>query len=120
MGNDEPQRAKTARKWAYTPKKKLPQSMDAEKGVLGSILLAPQRCMTLAERTIGKNFFYHPSHADIYEALTEMHQDCTPIDLISLTQYLEDTGRLDKVGGPGIRHRDFHIRPTASNYPVLP
>ena len=44
------------------PNVKIPQSMDAEKGVLSSILQAPQRCMPLAERTIGKEFF-PPSRA---------------------------------------------------------
>ena len=33
-------------------------------GVLGSILLAPMRCMTLCERTIGKEYFLNPAHAD--------------------------------------------------------
>ena len=29
-----------------------------------------------------------------------MHHDCSPIDLISVTQYLEDTGRLEKLEEP--------------------
>ena len=91
--------------------------MDAEKGVLSSILLAPDRCMRLCERAIGKNFFHHPAHSDIYEAMTEMHQDCIPIDLISLTQYLEDTGRLDKVGGAAAVTDLYTFIPTASNIP---
>ena len=45
-----------------------------------------------------------------------MHQDSTPIDLISLTQYLEDTGRLEKVGGAGIRHGALHFRPNSHQY----
>ena len=45
-----------------------------------------------------------------------MHQDSTPIDLISLTQYLEDTGRLDKVGGAGYVTDIFNFVPTASNF----
>ena len=114
--NEHPPELRRRVNGAYAPETKLPQSIDAEKAVLGSILLAPLRCMREAERTIGKNYFHHPSHGLIFEALTEMNQDGTPINLVSLSQYLEDTGRLEKVGGPGYVTEVINFVNTATNF----
>src|SRR6267142_1654965 len=78
----------------------LPQSKDAEMGVLGSILLAPSRVMDeCVERAITQRHFHHPAHAVIFETCRDMVDRQKPVDLISLTQRLEDLKLLPEVGG---------------------
>ena len=94
----------------------LPQSTDAEKGLLGSILLLPDRvlddCIT---QQVGPKYFHAPAHARIFSALVEMRQKKTPIDLISVTQFLADCRLLDEVGGAAAITDLFTFVPTASN-----
>ena len=59
----------------------LPQSIDSEKGVLGSILLAPKRVLDeCCERQIGASHFHHPAHATIFNTLLQMREKSVPID----------------------------------------
>jgi replicative DNA helicase len=94
----------------------LPQSLDAEKGLLGSILLSPERvldeCLT---QRVSERYFHAPAHARIFAALVEMQQRKSPVDLITLTQYLADRGALDEVGGPAALTDLFTFVPTAAN-----
>lgn len=95
----------------------LPQSTDAEKGLLGSILLSPTKtlegCISLK---VSEAFFFSPHHRRIYTTLLEMRKEGRPIDLISLTQYLEDKKHLEEVGGAATITDLFTFVPTASNY----
>jgi len=93
-----------------------PQSLDAEKGLLGSVLLSPERvldeCIT---QQVGPKYFYSPAHARIYTTLIEMREKKKPIDLISVTQYLDDVQLLQEVGGAAAITDLFTFVPTASN-----
>jgi replicative DNA helicase len=94
----------------------LPSSLDAEKGVLGSILLDPQRVIDFCiERGITHEYFHLPAHGLVYQASREMHDASKPVDLISLTQYLEDYQRLEEAGGAGAISELFTFVPTAAN-----
>lgn len=78
----------------------LPQCMDAEKGLLGSALLAPDFTIGLCKQhAVSEMWFHHPAHARIFAVLVEMRETNKPIDLISLTQLLEDRHILEEVGG---------------------
>ena len=94
----------------------LPQSPDAEQGVLGSILLAPREIGGLcAERGITPAYFHIPAHATVYEVLLELWNANKPIDFITLTQILRDRSLLDQVGGAAFVTNLFTFLPTAAN-----
>ncbi len=106
------------KKGPYLPDthRSLPQSPDAEKGILGSILLAPGRVLDeCIQQQVGDKYFHHPAHGRIYNVLVEMRESNKPIDLISLTQLLEDRHILDEVGGAAAVTELFTFVPTASN-----
>ena len=106
------------KKGAYLPDthRTLPQSIDAEKGVLGSILLLPGKTLDeCIQQQVGEKYFHHPAHARIYSILLEMREANKLIDLISLTQLLEDRHLLDEVGGAAAVTELFTFVPTASN-----
>lgn len=94
--------------------RQMPWSQDAEKGFLGSILLAPSRVMD-EHPWIRPEHFYHPAHAAIYEELLAMREKRKPIDQISVTQWLEDRHLLEEVGGAAGVTELFTFVPTASN-----
>jgi len=94
----------------------LPQSPDAEQGVLSSFLLAPRDVGGLcAEKQIKPEHFHIPAHATIYGVLLELWDANTAIDFITLTQVLRDRGLLDQVGGAGFVTSLFTFLPTAAN-----
>ena len=104
----------------------MPAAFDAEKGLLGSILLAPTRVLDELP-WLSPGHFYHPAHATIFRRMLEMRKAYKPIDLISLTQALEDAkienergvklseSELDRVGGAAAITELFTFVPTASN-----
>jgi replicative DNA helicase len=92
----------------------LPQSLDAEKGLLGSVLLSS----TVLDDSISQieaGHFHLPAHQKIYELLVEMRNAGKPIDLISVTQHLEDRKLLDEVGGASVVTDLLTFVPTAAN-----
>jgi len=94
----------------------LPQSPDAELGVLGSILLNPREVMgECVEKKITPEHFYIPAHATLYEILRELYDQSKPIDFIILTQVLRDRNQLDRVGGAAFVTSLFTFVPTAAN-----
>src|SRR4051812_33521004 len=94
----------------------LPQSPDAEQGVLSSCLLAPRDVIGLCvEKKIDSYYFHIPSHGTIYLALLDMWNNGQTIDFITLTQYLRDRGRLEEVGGAAFVTSLFTFLPTAAN-----
>ena len=94
----------------------LPQSPDAEQGVLASFLLAPREVGALcAEKGVADTHFHIPAHATIYGELLKMWDANRPIDVITLTQALRDQNLLDQVGGPAFVTQLFTFLPTAAN-----
>ncbi len=104
---------------AYLPEtmRSLPQSLDAEKGVLGSILLSPNAVLDeCIKQHLTPKYFYYPAHTLLFGTILEMHQAKRPIDFITVTQYLEDAHQLEEAGGAAAIADLFTFVPTASNY----
>ena len=95
----------------------LPQNVDAEKGLLGSILLAPREVLNDCAEQITEEAFYSPAHGTIYRILVEMWSGNQQVDVITLTNRLRDLNLLDSVGGPGAVTDLFGYVPTAANAP---
>jgi len=77
--------------------RQLPASIDAEKGILSSILLDPS-CLDRITGITPKSF-HHPAHGTIFHRLVEMRKVGTPVDLVTLTQDLADRNLLEQIGG---------------------
>ena len=93
----------------------LPHSLEAEQGVLGSMLIAPTEVIGDCVERINATYFYQPAHATIYEVLVEAWTNQRPADVITLTQTLRDRNLLDGVGGPSFVTHLFTFTPTAAN-----
>ncbi len=93
----------------------LPHSLEAEQGVLGSMLISPTDVIGECVERINEQFFYQPAHATIYTILVECWTAQRPADVITLTQTLRDRNQLDAVGGPAFITHLFTFTPTAAN-----
>lgn len=82
--------------------------------MLGSVLLSS----TVLDDSIAQieaSHFLLPAHQRIFELLVEMRNAGKPIDLISVTQQLEDRKLLDEVGGASVVTDLLTFVPTAAN-----
>ena len=95
----------------------LPQNVEAERGLLGSILLSPREVLNDCAEQITEEAFYSPAHGTIFRVLVEMWSANQQIDVITLTNRLRDLNLLDAVGGPGAVTELFGFVPTAANAP---
>jgi replicative DNA helicase len=77
---------------------RLPHEPDAERAVLGAILLDPGALLQVLEKLSGGEF-YLESHRIVYEACTELHSRGQAADLLTITNHLREEGLLERVGG---------------------
>ncbi len=68
--------------------KQLPQNIEAECGVLGSLIIDPE-AMSLVADTLRTKDFYRNAHKDIYEAMLHLYEHHTPADYITLCDELQ-------------------------------
>ena len=92
-----------------------PHSVEAEQGVLGSMLLSPGQVLPECIDKINSADFYVPAHQTIYSLLVELWNACQAIDLITATQTLRDRHLLESVGGAGFITTLLTFVPTAAN-----
>jgi replicative DNA helicase len=92
-----------------------PHSVEAEQGVLGSMLISPRETIAECVEKINEEYFYVPAHRTIYEVLVELWNAGQAIDLITFTQVLRDQNLLDSVGGAAFVTNLFTFVPTAAN-----
>src|SRR4051812_28520304 len=77
----------------------VPHSIDAEKSVLGAILLHDQ-VLGDAATLIAPEDFFRDAHRRIFQAMLDLQAKGRAIDLTTLTESLGTAGELDEVGGP--------------------
>jgi len=94
-----------------------PHSIEAEQGVLGCELLAPNECVPeVFQRFKGDPAaFYDLRHQELQRALFAMHDGRQPIDVITLQQKLKDDGLLEQCGGIGYLSQVQDAVPSAAN-----
>jgi hypothetical protein len=76
----------------------MPNNIEAERAVLGSILLHNPSLETVYDDIIPADFF-HVNHQRIYQTMLSIHEDEKPIDTISMAEYLEKDHALELAGG---------------------
>lgn len=77
----------------------MPHSLDAERAVLGAVIIEPAVFDVVAAR-IQRPDFYRQAHQRIWSAIVRLHEHQTPPDLVPLVQALRDSSDLEEVGGP--------------------
>ena len=75
-----------------------PQNIDAEKSVLGAMMLDKDAILT-AEDLLTPADFYREANAIIFQAILNLSHRGEPADILTVTEELKRMGRLDDVGG---------------------
>lgn len=78
--------------------KSAPHSIEAEQSVLGGLMLDNDAWDNVAERVISDDFYLR-SHRIIFHAMNMLASQDKPIDLVTLSEYLEQKSELPQVGG---------------------
>ncbi len=75
-----------------------PQAIDAEKGLLGAIMLKPD-CMYDVSDIVSSDSFYVEKHRTIFAAIRDLFVKSDPIDVLSVSERLKATKDLERIGG---------------------
>ncbi len=77
-----------------------PHSIDAEKSVLGSVILDKSALIEVVE-ILKPDDFYSQMHKEIYEAVVDLYRKNEPVDILTLAEALKMRKTLEMVGGRG-------------------
>lgn len=91
-----------------------PQDLDAERSVLGGMLLSKDAIADVLETVRGQDF-YRPSHELIYDAILDIFGRGEPADAITVADELTKRGNLQRAGGQAYLHELMQAVPTAAN-----
>lgn len=94
--------------------KLLPQNIEAEAGVLGSLLIDPGAIVQVAD-FLRADDFYREAHREIYRAALDLYETSDPADLITLTDELQRRSKLEEVGGISYVSSLANQVPTSAN-----
>ena len=77
-----------------------PHSLEAEQSVLGGILLSDRAMYGLViEEGLKAEDFYRDRHRLIYESMLALYRESEPIDVLTVSEHLRSTGKLEAAGG---------------------
>lgn len=91
-----------------------PQNIDAEKSVLGALMLDKDAIIRVAN-LIRLGDFYKDIHNLIYETMLDLYEKREPIDVLSLSNRLEEKNQLDAIGGSSYLATLVNTVPSSSN-----
>ncbi len=75
-----------------------PHSLEAEKSTIGSVLIDKDALYKISDFLKAEDF-YHDAHRIIYQAICDLHDKRSPIDLVTLTNILNEQDNLKPIGG---------------------
>jgi len=91
-----------------------PQNIEAEKSVLGAIMIDPEAIVKVAD-ILEEDDFYKKNHKTIFTAMKEIYSKGEPIDILSLSSRLKEKKHLKPVGGVSYLTELVNQVPTISN-----
>jgi len=91
-----------------------PQDLEAERAVLSAILLDDQ-VVHAVYTEVKPDDFYHPAHRELYAAMVALKDAGEPVDLHTLSDYLNTQKKLDAIGGSVFLAEIADYESTAAN-----
>jgi len=96
------------------PEKLPPQSIEAEKSLLGCLMLDKNAIIKVAD-FLGPSDFYKGIHQEIYQSMLDLFERGEPIDLLSVSNRLKEKNLLEEIGGNSYLTEIINSVPTASH-----
>lgn len=91
-----------------------PQNIDAEKSLLGAVLIDEETLADISEHVTTKDF-YEKRHAIIYSGMMRLYEKHKPVDLLTLTDELKRKKELDTIGGSAYLTELTNYVPTSAH-----
>ncbi len=91
-----------------------PHSIEAEQSVLGSLMLDKDAIIKVAD-FLQSNDFYKDAHGEIFETMLDLYEERDPIDVLSISNKLEEKGKLEEIGGSSYVASLVNSVPSASH-----
>ena len=91
-----------------------PQNIEAEQAVLGAMLLEKSAIVAATELLCADDF-YREAHRLVFEAIVELSRRDEAADLVTVTEQLKKTDKLEKAGGIAFVTSLANVVPTAAN-----
>ncbi|MEG0795660.1 MAG: replicative DNA helicase [Odoribacter sp.] len=103
-----------------------PQAVDLEEAVLGALMLE-RDAFSIAGDLLVPDAFYKDAHQKIFKAICKLYQNNDPVDLLTVSESLKQSGELEQVGGyyylsqltsrvASAAHIEFHARIIVQKY----
>jgi replicative DNA helicase len=94
------------------PLKSIPANLEAERAVLGSLMIDPDAIIKVASFLRAEDF-YRERHAWLYEAMLALNERREPLDFVTISDELERREQLEEIGGPAFLTDLISNTPTA-------
>lgn len=94
--------------------KTIPNDLGAEQSVLGAMFLSPTAINKACDKLFAKAF-YQEKHGIIFQAILDLYERKIPIDITTITAELNQSKKLNEVGGVEYLTELINIVPTAAN-----
>ncbi len=91
-----------------------PHSLEAEKALLGSIMMRGDAMHDIAD-IVSEQSFYSNQHRMIWSTLFDLHSKATPIDVLSISTRLKEKDMLEQIGGMTYLTELINTVPSSSN-----
>jgi len=91
-----------------------PQNLDAEKSLLGAVLIDEETLADISEHVTAKDF-YEKRHAIIYAGMMRLYEKHKPVDLLTLTDELKRKNEIEIIGGSAYLTELTNYVPTSAH-----
>lgn len=91
-----------------------PQNIDAEKSLLGAILIDDQVLSDVVDK-VKFHDFYDKRHGTIFDSIVRLYEKHRPVDLLTLSDELQAKGELDTIGGSSYLTEITEYVPTSAH-----
>ena len=95
-------------------KKVMPHSKEAEQSVIGAMLMDRDVISDTADLLTGEDFYYK-QYGVLFEAMKSLYREGEPVDMVTLTDRLKQSGVAEEVAGPAQIAEIMQAVPTAVN-----
>lgn len=95
-------------------KGEIPQNIEAEQSVIGAMLIDKNAVEEIAEQ-LKPDDFYRQAHRVIFRTMLALYSKNEAVDMVTVTDELKKTGKLNDVGGVSYITMLANIVPTAAN-----
>jgi replicative DNA helicase len=91
-----------------------PQAIDAERSVLGAMMLSKDAIADVVE-VLRPDDFYYPANQLVYDSILDLYARGEPADAVTVSAELTRAGQLARAGGAPYLHTLISMVPTAAN-----